>query len=50
MSDFSAQGLATSAWALATAQQSDAKLFEMLALTAQRRIEGFSEQDLANTA
>ena len=48
--DFSAQGLANTAWAFATAGQSDALLFMTLARASERHVGDFSAQELANTA
>ena len=48
--DFNAQGLANTAWAFATAGQSDALLFMMLARAAERSVGDLSAQELANTA
>ena len=50
MSEFNAQELANSAWALATASQLDEKLLMALAKAAQRRMTEFKHQSLANTA
>ena len=50
MGDFNAQGLANTAWAFATAGQSDALLFMTLARAAERRVGDLSAQELANTA
>ena len=47
--DFSAQGLANTAWAYAKAEQSDALLFVVLAMVAERRGGDFNAQELANT-
>ena len=48
--DFNAQELANTAWAFATAGQSDALLFMTLARAAERRVGDFNAQGLANTA
>ena len=48
--DSSAQELADTAWASATAIQGDAPLFAALAWAAERRLGDFSAQQLANTA
>ena len=48
--DFSPQGLANTAWAFATATQSDAQLFGTLASVAERSVGDFNVQELANTA
>ena len=50
MGDFNPQGLANTAWAFATASQSDALLFAMLAREAEWRIDDFNAQELSNTA
>ena len=50
MKDFDAQGLANTAWAFATAGQSDAVLFTALANAAEQRMDDFDAQSLANTA
>ena len=50
LGDFSAQGLANTAWAFATTSQHDALLFAALARAAERRLGDFSAQGLANTA
>ena len=44
------QDLANTAWAFATASQSDAQLFAALARAAERRLGDFNVQELANTA
>ena len=46
--DFNAQGLANTAWAFATAGQSDALLFMTLARAAEQRMGDFNAQELAN--
>ena len=48
--DFSAQCLANTAWAFATADQSEALLLMWFARAAERRVADFNAQDLANTA
>ena len=45
---FSAQALANTAWAFATASQRDALLFAALAGAAERRLGDFNTQDLAS--
>ena len=50
LSDFNVQALANTAWAFATASQSDALLFAMLAREAEWRIDDFNAQELSNTA
>ena len=50
MGDFNAKGLANTAWAFATAGQSDALLFMMLARAVERRVSDFNVLELANTA
>ena len=50
LSDFKVQDLASTAWAFATAGQTDALLFAMLARAVQLRLGDFNVQDLANTA
>ena len=52
MSEFKAQGLANTAWAvaIATTGQPDAQLFMALARMAERRVEEFKAQDFANAA
>ena len=44
------QEIANTAWAFATASQSDAQLFAVLARAAEQRSVDFSMQELANTA
>ena len=44
------QDLAKTAWAFATASQSDVQLFAALARAAEQRVSDFNMQDLANTA
>ena len=48
--EFSAQNLANTAWALATADQTDAPLFAMLLRATERCVSDFDAQNLANTA
>ena len=48
--DFNAQNLANTAWAFATAGQSDAQLFMVFARMAEQRMGDFNTQGLANTA
>ena len=48
--NFNTQNLANTAWAFATASQSDALLFEALAKAAERCVCNFNAQELANTA
>ena len=48
--EFTAQGLANTAWAFTKAGQSDGQLFTALARVAERRIGDFIVQSLANTA
>ena len=50
MGDFNSQDLANSACAFATAGQSDASLFALLATAAEQRMGNFNSQDLADTA
>ena len=50
MGDFNAQDLANTAWAFATAGQSDAALLTALARAAERRMGHFEAQELVNTA
>ena len=50
MDDFKVQDLANTAWAFATASQSDAQLFAVLARAAALRLGDFNVQDLANAA
>ena len=47
---FKVQELANTAWAFATANQSDAQLFAALARAAELYLGDFNVQDLANTA
>ena len=48
--EFTAQGLANTAWAFATTGRSDPQLFIVLARASEQRIGEFSAQNLANTA
>ena len=48
--DLNAQELANTAWAFATAEQSDAELFTVLARAAELRMKDFKAQELANIA
>ena len=48
--DFDAQELANTAWAFATASQSDALVFAVLAKAAKLCVGDFDAQELANTA
>ena len=50
MNDFKLQDLANTAWAFATVKQLDEKLFRALAREAERRLNEFKAQELANTA
>ena len=50
LGDFSAQQLANTAWAFATASQRDALLFAALARAAERRLGDISAQAIANMA
>ena len=50
MGDFKAQGLANTAWAFATAGQSEVALCRALARAAERLVGDFNAQGLANTA
>ena len=50
LDDFKVQDLANTAWAFATANQSDAQLFAALAGAVQLRLGDFNVQHLANTA
>ena len=50
MSVFNAQDLANTAWAFATVNLLDEKLFRALAREAERRVSEFNAQNLANTA
>ena len=48
--DFNVQEIANTAWAFATASQSDALLFAVLARAGEQRLVDFNMQELANTA
>ena len=50
MGDFNSQNLANTAWAFATAGQSDVQLFVALARMAAQCTSDFNAQELANTA
>ena len=50
LDQFSAQGLANTAWAFATVGQKDDQLFKALARMAEWRLDKFNAQDLTNTA
>ena len=50
MCDFDAQSLANTAWAFATAGQSDGQLFMVLARAAGWLVGDFNVQELSNTA
>ena len=50
LGDFNVQELASTAWAFATAGQSDVQLFTALARAAERRQGDFNVQELVNTA
>ena len=50
MSEFYAHGLVNTAWAFATVNQSDEKLFTVLARAAKWRVTKLNPQDFANTA
>ena len=50
LSEFNAQDVANTAWAFATANHRDEKLFAALAIAAERRLSEFKPQELANTA
>ena len=50
LGNFNVQDLANTAWAFATASQSDAQLFAALARAAEWRVKDFNVQNLANTA
>ena len=50
MSNCNPQELANTAWAFATASQSDASLFAALATAAEQRMGDFNPQALTNTA
>ena len=50
MSVFNSQQLANTAWAFATMNRLDEKLFAALARAAEQRVNEFNAQNLANTA
>ena len=50
LSEFNAQDLANTAWALAMVKQPYVKLFTVLARHVEQRLSEFNAQDLANTA
>ena len=50
LSEFNAQELANTAWALAAVNLSDERLFKVLAREAKRRVSVLKVQNLANTA
>ena len=50
MSDFNPQEVANTAWAFATVNYRDEKLFAALARAAERRLSEFKPQNVANTA
>ena len=50
MSEFKPQDIANTAWSFATVNQSDGKLFTLLARAAEQRLGEFNAQCLANTA
>ncbi len=50
LSEFTAQELANTAWAFATAGQADEPLFVAFAKAVELRLDQFNAQDLANTA
>ena len=50
VSEFNAQDVANTAWALATVDQSDEKLFTELARAVERWVSEFKTQNIANTA
>ena len=50
MSNFTAQGLANTAWAFAKVGQSDSQLFMAVARAAELEMSNFDMQHLANTA
>ena len=49
LSEFNAQNVANSAWALATANHQDEELFAALARAADRRLSDFNAQGVANS-
>ena len=50
LSDFNPQDVANTAWAFATVNYRDEKLFAALARAAERRLREFKAQNVANTA
>ena len=50
LSDSKAQEVTNTAWAFATANRRDDKLFAALTMAAERRLSDFKSQDVANTA
>ena len=50
MDKFNAQNVANTAWAFATAGESDALVFTTLARAAERHMGDFNAQDLVSTA
>ena len=50
LDQFDGQGLANTAWALATMGRQHEHLFKKLARMAERRLDKFNAQNLANTA
>ena len=50
LSDFNPQEVANTAWAFATVNYRDEKLFAALARAAERRLTHFNPQEVANTA
>jgi len=50
LDDFNAQGLANTAWALATVGQSDVQLFTRVAGAVEQQVGNLNSQNLANTA
>ena len=50
LSNFNPQNVANTAWAFATANYRDEKLFAALAIAAEQRLSEFNPQEVANTA
>ena len=50
LSEFNPQNVANTAWAFATVNYRDDKLFAALAVAAERRLSEFNPQNVANTA
>ena len=50
LSDFNPQAVANTAWAFATVNYRDEKLFAALARVAERRLSNFNPQNVANVA